>query len=89
MGKPYLAIYVFLPALIINILLNFLWIPEYGGKGAAWASDISYAVGTFGYWLIYSREVKVGFFEILRFKKDDISIFIESKNKLKVNGKLK
>ncbi len=82
MGKPYLAIYIFLPALIINIILNFLWIPEYGGKGAAWASDISYAVGTIGYWVIYAKEVKVGFFEIFKFKRADISIFAESKSKL-------
>ncbi|MBC8320109.1 MAG: oligosaccharide flippase family protein [Bacteroidetes bacterium] len=82
MGKPYLAVYVFAPALIINILLNFLWIPEYGGKGAAWASDISYAVGTIGYWIIYSRVLNVHFFEILKFKKTDISIFVELKTKL-------
>ncbi len=82
MGKPYLAIYIFLPALIINIILNFLWIPEYGGKGAAWASDISYAIGTIGYWIIYAKEVKVGFFEIFKFKRADISIFAESKSKL-------
>lgn len=82
MGKPYLAIYVFTPALIINILLNFLWIPDYGGKGAAWASNISYAIGTIGYWIIYSRVLKVGFFEIFKFKKADISIFVELKSKL-------
>jgi O-antigen/teichoic acid export membrane protein len=75
MGKPYYAVYIFLPALIINILLNFLWIPAYGGKGAAWASNVSYAVGTIGYWILYSRLVKVDYFEILRFKMSDISIF--------------
>lgn len=82
MGKPYLAIYVFAPALVINILLNFLWIPDYGSKGAAWASNISYAIGTIGYWLIYSRVLKVGFFEIFKLKKTDISIFAELKSKL-------
>lgn len=82
MGKPYLAIYVFLPALIINILLNFLWIPEHGSKGAAWASDISYAIGTIGYWLIYSKVLKVDVTEIFKFKKADIIIFTELKSKL-------
>ena len=88
MGKPYLAVYVFAPALIINILLNFLWIPEYGGKGAAWASDISYAVGTIGYWIIYSRVLNVQFFEILKFKKADISIFAELISKLMPKWKI-
>ena len=82
MGKPYLAIYVFFPALIINVLLNFLWIPEYGSKGAAWASDISYAIGTIGYWVTYSKVLKVDLFEIFRFKNSDISIFAELKTKL-------
>ena len=88
MGKPYLAVYVFVPALIINILLNLLWIPEYGGKGAAWASDISYAVGTIGYWIIYSRVLNVQFFEILKFKKADISIFAELISKLMPKWKI-
>ncbi len=82
MGKPHYAIYVFAPALIINIALNFLWIPEYGGKGAAWASNISYTIGTIGYWIIYSRLLKVDYFEIFKFRKSDMSIFTEIKTKL-------
>lgn len=82
MGKPYLALYVFAPVLILNILLNILWIPEYGGKGAAWASDISYAVGTVGYWIIYSRVLNIGIFEIFKFNSTDIRIFTDAKNKI-------
>lgn len=82
MGKPQLAVYVFLPALIINVILNFFLIPKYGGKGAAIASNISYTLGTLGYWIIYTKVVKISFFEILRFKKSDARIFIELKNKI-------
>jgi len=82
MGKPYYAIYVFAPALVINIVLNILWIPEYGGAGAAWASNVSYTVGTIGYWIIYSRLLKVDYLEIFKFKKSDIIIFAELKTKL-------
>lgn len=81
-GKPQYAIYVFVPALIVNLGLNFLWIPEYGAIGAAWASDISYAVGTIGYWLVFSRVMKVSRWEILKFGKKDISIFADLKNRL-------
>ncbi|MFK5856791.1 MAG: flippase [Bacteroidota bacterium] len=81
-GKPHYAIYVFAPALIINITLNFLWIPEYGGKGAAWASNVSYILGTIGYWIIYARLLKVDYLEIFKFKKSDIIIFAEIKTKL-------
>ncbi len=81
-GKPQYAIYVFVPALIINVILNFLWIPEYGAMGAAWASDISYAIGTIGYWLVFAKVTNVSRWEILKFSKKDISIFADLKNRL-------
>ena len=87
MGKPQYAIYAFLPALLINIVLNFIWIPEYGGKGAAWASNVSYTIGTIGYWIIYSRLLKVDYLEIFRFQKSDISTFADLKIKLQQKWK--
>ncbi|PIY34554.1 MAG: hypothetical protein COZ08_01285, partial [Bacteroidetes bacterium CG_4_10_14_3_um_filter_42_6] len=51
MGKPQVTLYIFAPALVINIVLNFLWIPGYGGKGAAMASNVSYLMGSLGYWI--------------------------------------
>jgi len=78
-GKPQYAIYIFAPALLLNLALNYLWIPEYGAKGAAWASDISYAMGTVGYWFIFSKLTGVSKLEILRFNKNDISIFADLK----------
>ena len=79
-GKPQYAVYIFIPALIINLILNYLWIPDYGAMGAAWASDISYAVGTIGYWIIFSKITGVSKLEILKFSKNDISIFADLKN---------
>ncbi len=83
MGKPQYGFMVFLPALIINIILNILWIPEHGAMGAAWASDVSYAVGTIGYWLIYSRVVKVNPLEIFRYRKSDFSVVGRIVNKIR------
>ena len=80
-GKPQYAIYVFGPALVLNILLNFLWIPAHGGIGAAWASNISYAFGTIGYWVIFSKVTGVNLLEIFKFSKADISIFVDLKKK--------
>lgn len=31
-------------ALGVNIVLNWLWIPQYGGEGAAWATLVAYSV---------------------------------------------
>jgi len=71
LGKPQVTLYIFVPALIINILLNFLWIPGYGGNGAAMASNVSYFLGVVGYWLYYSRLHKIPMVEIVRFRKSD------------------
>lgn len=70
-GKPELTIYIFLPALLVNVLLNLLWIPSYGGEGAAMATNVSYSLGSFAYLIAYSRTVKVPVREIVSYKKSD------------------
>ncbi|PIQ27259.1 MAG: hypothetical protein COW63_16370, partial [Bacteroidetes bacterium CG18_big_fil_WC_8_21_14_2_50_41_14] len=71
MGKPQVTLYIFAPALVINILLNFLWIPGYGGKGAAMASNVSYLMGSLGYWIYYARLHHLSLFELFHFRKTD------------------
>jgi Na+-driven multidrug efflux pump len=46
-------------AFCVNLGLNLLWIPQFGGVGAAWASLVAYAV-VFGLQLLYilSRQVR-------------------------------
>ncbi|MEE4255715.1 MAG: oligosaccharide flippase family protein [Bacteroidales bacterium] len=73
LGRPEITLYVFLPALVINILLNLLWIPEYGGRGAAMATNVSYAAGSIGYMIFYSRIVKTPLLKILAFRKSDFT----------------
>ena len=73
MGRPEITLYVFLPALVLNIILNFLWIPGYGGEGAAMATNISYTAGSIGYLIVYSRILKVPVKDILVVKKSDFS----------------
>jgi O-antigen/teichoic acid export membrane protein len=73
MGRPEVTLYVFLPALVINVLLNLWWIPEYGGEGAAMATNVSYIFGTLGYIIVYSRILKVPIKDILLIKKSDFT----------------
>jgi O-antigen/teichoic acid export membrane protein len=73
-GQPKVLIAIFVPALILNILLNLLWIPYYGGVGAAWASNVSYAFGAITLLIVYSVQMKVPFIEIIRFRKSDFDI---------------
>lgn len=42
-GRLWANIPAVLAALIINVALNWLWIPVYGGLGAAWATLIAYS----------------------------------------------
>jgi len=74
LGKPQVTLYIFIPALFINILLNYLWIPAYGGNGAALASDASYILGVSGYWVYYARLNHISILEIFRFKKSDFNV---------------
>lgn len=54
-GKPWIAFKVYSFALIANIYLNFLWIPQYGIKGAALASSVTYSLASILFALIYKR----------------------------------
>lgn len=74
-GKPLYLFYSFLPALVINIGLNILWIPSYGGAGAAWASNVSCFSGALIYYIIFTRHYKVPFLHILKFSLKDINVF--------------
>lgn len=42
-----------------NVVLNYLWIPKYGGIGAAYATLCSYAIASFISLLIYRRTRRV------------------------------
>ena len=73
LGRPEITLYVFLPALVLNVLLNFLWIPAYGGAGAAMATNVSYTAGSVGYLIAYSRILKVPVKDILIARRSDFS----------------
>ncbi len=43
-GKPLLNTYVGAIGLVIQVGLNFAWIPRFGAAGSAWATTISYGI---------------------------------------------
>lgn len=85
-GKPWLSMIAMVPAVIINIVLNILWVPQYGANGSALASTISYSVAALIFLFIYSRNVGLPIREILHYKKEDMLIFrtvlLKVKNKI-------
>ncbi|MBK9358133.1 MAG: polysaccharide biosynthesis C-terminal domain-containing protein [Bacteroidales bacterium] len=71
MGRPDAALKAFLPALVLNVILNYLWIPAYGANGAVMATNISYTLGSVIYLFAYSRITGMKVIEILNFSRDD------------------
>ena len=75
MGKPQIAIYAFMPALVINFIMNLFLIPRYGGIGAAWSTNASYAVGSLIFMVVYSKMVNTPLQEIFRYRRSDFYFF--------------
>jgi O-antigen/teichoic acid export membrane protein len=71
MGKPQNAIWTFLPALLLNLGLNLLWIPKYGALGSAWATNVSYGAGSIVFIFLYARKIKMSVTEIFSYRKSD------------------
>lgn len=72
-GKPQLTLIALLPSLLVNIILNILFIPSYGGTGAAMATNISYFSASLLLLLVYSRTFKTGFTKIFGYRKSDFA----------------
>ena len=82
-GYPLYGLLAFIGPLIINILLNLIWIPKYGVIGAAWASSISYIIGGLLYAVIYAKKEKLRVKELLFLKKEDITLIMKFVNNTK------
>ena len=54
-GIPWPTVYLWLPGLLINIILNFLFIPKYGIMAAALSSLLTYSL-TFMFYFFYVRK---------------------------------
>lgn len=70
-GKPQVSIFVFAPALVLNILLNIWWIPLRGAYGAVMATNVSYTLGTLAYIFVYARIVKMPVLQIFAYRRSD------------------
>lgn len=70
-GRPEISLAVFSPAVLVNIALNFMWIPKYGANGAALASTISYSLSTIVFLFVYARVVDIKVTSLLKFQVSD------------------
>lgn len=70
-GKPNIITYIFAPALLLNIILNFILIPKYGGIGAAIATNISYSAGAIALLTVYCKIAGTSFTEMFTYRNSD------------------
>lgn len=70
-GKPWVAVQAMIPALIINIAMNIILIPDLGADGAAISSTVSYGVAGILFLFFYSKAVNIPIKDILKYRKAD------------------
>ncbi|MBW7452539.1 polysaccharide biosynthesis C-terminal domain-containing protein [Paenibacillus sepulcri] len=71
-GKPLFALAAYILPLILNVVLNFIFIPLYNINGTAMASSISYVIGGLLFLVIYSRNTGVKIKDLLIMKRSDL-----------------
>jgi len=81
-GKPQIAIYVFLPTLLLNIVLNYLWIPQQGAMGAVLATNVSYILSSLAFLFISVKIMHISLARFLLPSKDDFNYFMAVFKKL-------
>lgn len=75
-GKPWLSMKAMIPALIINIALNVVFIPNHGAIGAAIASTVSYSLAAVLFLFMYGKETGIKIPQIMRFSITDFDPII-------------
>lgn len=75
-GRPLFLLRALLPALLINVILNLILIPERGAVGAALSSTISYTIGAILFIWHYARLTGIKITEILMYRREDFDVIV-------------
>ena len=78
--KTYLIIFIHIPSLIVNIILNYLFIPEHGAMGAVYATLISYSLSFTLLLFVYWKVTGTSIWQLFAFKKSDFKFKGSSNN---------
>ena len=82
-GKPMYSIFVFLPVLLFNGIINIYLIPDYGAIGAAIGSSLTYIIGALIFAKVYSRVMNVKMNEMFLIRKADFILLTDILRHLK------
>lgn len=70
-GMPSVSLKAMVPGLLINIIANWILIPQYGANGAALASTMSYTIASLLFLHFYSKAANITILQIVSYKKSD------------------
>ena len=74
-GRPMLNTYIIGFSVLLNIILNILWIPKWGIEGAAYATVISYFLLFLVTIFLYARLSRNRIIDIVFPKKSDVALY--------------
>ena len=75
-GRPMANTYITGISLVINVILNVLWIPKFGILGAAWATSVSYNVVLLITVVFYGKISRNRIKDVISVKKSDLEFYL-------------
>jgi O-antigen/teichoic acid export membrane protein len=75
-GYPWFSVFIWLPGLVINVILNILFIPYYGIVVAAWTSLLAYFLNFLLHYFYFQKYRKTSLKEIIIPSFDEIRSFL-------------
>lgn len=87
-GRPLFTLRSMIPALIVNVVLNIVLVPQFGANGAALASTVSYALGAAFFVVQYSSATGISLKDIFGFSRGDYAFAVPYLDKLRQLVKL-
>lgn len=82
-GKPILNTYITGFSVCLNLIMNIIFIPQYGILGAAWATSISYTIVLFTAIIIYCRVSGNNIADLIILQKSDLYYYLNYFKSLK------
>ncbi|WP_316742784.1 flippase [Pedobacter antarcticus] len=74
-GRPWMSMEAMIPAVILNVILNYFLVPKYGAVGSSIASTISYSLSAIVFVVRYSQYTGISLRSIFTYTADDWHTF--------------
>lgn len=87
LGRPSIPLFLALTSCTINVIVSSLLIPQYGFKGAAWGTTISYSFTIILTSIVFLRMSDAHHSDLWRIRKDDILSYFRLANRI-LHGEL-